>query len=444
MMRDADAGAHWTALQILVVVICTVINALDGMDVLIVSIIAPSLMEDWGIGLGALGMIFSAGLFGMMIGCVVVAPFADRFGRRPVVLAALTMLTVGMVGTGLVDTVSAFTAFRALAGVGIGTLLASIAALSGEFAPPGQRSIAIGWFQAGYPIGAVATGLVALWAIPAFGWQAVLVGAGGVGAILLPVAWKFLPESVAFLEARQPPRALARCNALRRRMDWPELSELPPPSTSRGVPIAQLFGPTLWRATLLLWLATLGGFAALYFMTSWITKLAIIAGLDHGDAIWATTIFNLGGFAGGLTMGWLAVRHRVGLLIRNFLVLAALFMTAFGTGMPLALLLATAGAIGVTLQGGFTGFYTLAAQLYPVEIRGSGIGWALGIGRGGAIISPLAGAYLLDGGLPLWMAFACFAVPLAISGILASLAGRNVPADLTGVVSSKPAPLPQS
>lgn len=427
-MRTAETGAEWAPLQILVVALCTIINALDGMDVLIISIVAPSIVDDWDISLSMLGLIFSAGLLGMMVGCVLVAPFADRVGRRPVVLGALILMTVGMVGTGLVRSVPAFIAFRALAGIGIGTLLASIAALVGEFAPPGRRSVAIGWFQAGYPAGAIVTGLAALWAIPQFGWQTVLVAAGAMSGLLLPVVWKLLPESPAFLEARQPPGALARLNDIRLRIGLPPFEAMPPRRAAPGIPVAQLFAAGMWRATLPLWLATLGGFAALYFMTSWITKVAVMAGLDHADAIAATTIFNLGGLAGGLAMGWLAVRYRAGALIRTFLLAAGLLMIAFGAGFPLALLLIVAGAIGVTLQGGFTGFYTLAAQLYPAEARGSGIGWALGIGRGGAIVSPLAGAWLLEGGLPLWIVFACFAVPLALSGLLAAFAGRKLAA----------------
>lgn len=422
--------ARWTPLQRIVVAICTLINALDGMDVLIISIVAPAMSKDWDVSFAALGIVFSAGLFGMMIGCVAVAPLADRFGRRPVVLAALAVMTLGTLGTGLAGALPGFVAFRALAGIGIGTLLASIAALASEFAPAGQRTVAIGWFQAGYPIGAVATGLVALWAIPAFGWQATLLGAGAISALLLPFAWVLLPESVAFLEVRQPPRALERSNGLRRRMGWPEQPALPPRQAGRGVAVGLLFADGLWRATLTLWFATLGGFAVLYFVTSWITKLAVMAGLGESDAIWATTVFNLGGFAGGLTIGWLATRRPIGTLIGLFLAAAAVLMMVFSISLPLAAVLLVAFGIGFALQGGFSGFYSLAAQLYPAEARGSGIGWALGIGRGGSIISPIAGAWLLGAGLPLWGVFACFAVPLVIAGLLARLAERLAPAIL--------------
>lgn len=420
--HEAAPVARWTPLQLLVVGLCVLINMLDGMDVMVIAYVAPALASDWGVGFEALGVIFSAGLAGMMIGCVFVAPFADTFGRRPIILLALAIMTVGMCGTGLVDTIPKFVFFRALAGVGIGTLLASIAALVAEYAPVERRSFAIGLFQAGYPVGAVLTGVVCVFTIPAFGWQATLFGAGLVSAVVLPVAYFWLPESVAYLEHRQPPRYLERVNDLRHRLGWITLSELPPRTVGGVTPgVGKLFAHGLWRSTLILWFATFLGFAVLYFVTSWIPKLATQAGLSVDKAIWAGSIFNLGGVVGTTTIGWFAARFRIGHLIRGYMIAAAVFLVIFSAKIPLFLVLAVAMLIGLFLQGGFSGFYSLAAKLYPADVRSSGIGWAIGIGRGGAIIGPLAGGLLLAREIPLWAIFAAFAVPLVISGVLASL-----------------------
>jgi benzoate transport len=420
--NQAVAPNRWTSLQILVVSLCVLINMLDGMDVMIIAYVAPAMAASWGVSFEALGAIFSAGLAGMMIGCVLVAPFADTFGRRPIILLALLIMTVGMCGTGLVDNIPAFVAFRTLAGIGIGTLLASIAALVSEYAPPDRRSFAIGLFQAGYPIGAVLTGVVCVWAIPAFGWQATLIGAGLVSAAVLPIAFFWLPESVAYLEHRQPPQALDKINALRHRLGWLQLSELAPRTIGGMTPgFGKLFANGLWRSTVILWVATFLSFAVLYFVTSWIPRLATEAGLSTDNAIWAGSIFNLGGFIGATSIGWLATRWHIGNLIRGYMVGAAIFLIIFSASMPLFLVLGVAMLIGLFLQGGFSGFYSLAAKLYPDEVRSSGIGWAIGIGRGGAIIGPLAGGFLLGRDLPLWVVFSCFAVPLALSGVLASM-----------------------
>jgi benzoate transport len=420
--REAASVRGWTALQVLVVALCVLINMLDGMDVMVIAFVAPALAASWHIGFEALGVIFSAGLAGMMIGCVFVAPFADTFGRRPITLFALAIMTVGMCATGVVDTIPQFVIFRALAGIGIGTLLATIAALVAEYAPAERRSFAIGLFQAGYPVGAVLTGIACLITIPAIGWQATLIGAGLVSAAVLPIAYVWLPESVAYLERRQPRGALERINSLRRRLGSQTLTELAPPTIAGVTPgVGKLFAAGLWRSTLVLWVATFLGFAVLYFVTSWIPKLAMEAGLTANKAIWAGSIFNLGGLVGTTSIGWFAARYRIGHLIRGYMVAAGIFLVIFSARMPLLLVLAVAMLIGLFLQGGFSGFYSLAAKLYPANVRSSGIGWAIGMGRGGAIIGPLAGGLLLAREVPLWGVFATFAIPLAVSGVLASL-----------------------
>ncbi|WIW90403.1 MFS transporter (plasmid) [Sphingobium sp. V4] len=421
-----DAGAAgWSRLQILVVLLCALINALDGMDVMIIAYVAPALASDWQVGVEALGVLFSAGLVGMMIGCILVAPFADIWGRRPTILLALVLMTIGALGCGLVGGLWSFALMRVVTGVGIGTLLASIAALVSEYAPAGRRSLAIGIFQAGYPVGAVLTGLVAILSIPTFGWQETMLGAGIISAVLIPVVWIFLPESVNFLETRQPAGALERINLLRGKLGRPALPHLAERPAASALPrMGDLLTQGRWRSTLTLWCATFLSFAVLYFITSWIPKLAVERGLDHGDAIWSGSIFNLGGVAGGLLIGWLAIRRPIGALIGLFFLACAALMILFTASLPLALLLCVACLLGMTLQGGFSGFYSLAAQVYPTSVRGAGIGWAVGIGRGGAVIGPMAGGLLLGAKLPLWLVFTCFAVPLCIAGVLAAITLR--------------------
>lgn len=418
----APGTAGWTRIQVMVVAICTVINMLDGMDVLIISYIAPAMAEEWGVSFEVLGVIFSAGLVGMMLGSIVIAPLADGIGRRPVVLGALVVITAGAFGTGLVQTIPAFVGFRFLTGLGIGTLLASVAALASEYAPPGKRSIAIGCFQAGYPIGAVLTGLVSIWSIPQFGWQATLLGTAMVSAVVLPFAFALLPESLDFLQNRQPAGALAKINALRLRLHLPQLGSLPPPRSRSAVPkLGHLFAGGRWKSTLTLWLSIFLGYLVLYFVTSWIPRLASEAGLSAANSLWAGSIFNVGGIIGTTSIGWLATKRDIGWLIRSYMLVGAVLLVVFSQPMPLVAVLGVAVGMGLAVQGGFSGFYSLAAQIYPTEIRSSGIGWAIGIGRGGSVIGPLLGGFLLGQHLPLWIVFLCFAIPLALSGVLAAL-----------------------
>jgi benzoate transport len=417
----------WTRFRATIIAICVLINMLDGMDVMVIAYVAPALSRDWNIGFELLGAIFSAGLAGMMIGSIVVAPFADRVGRRPVILAALVMMTLGMVGTGLAKGLAVFLVCRGLAGIGIGALLASIATMVAEYAPTRSRAFAMGMFQSSYQIGAILTGLVSLWSIPTLGWQATLVGAGLVSALALPLVWFVLPESLHFLEHSQHQGALEKSNALRLRLGQPEYTALPPKPSSdkRTLVITGLFREGLLLPSLLLWLSIFMAFAVLYFVTNWIPRLSTEAGLSIEKAIWAGMVFNAGGFIGALSIGWLADRLQMGQLIRSFLVIGGVLLVLFGLPMPLPATLLVAALIGFTLQGGFSGFYALTASLYDPEVRSTGIGWAIGIGRGGSVLGPFVGGLLLVQELPLWLVFACFAAAMALAGVLAALVRRK-------------------
>jgi MFS family permease len=402
--RADRAREAWTGAQALVVALCCLVNMLDGMDTLIVSFVSPSLATQWHVSFQALGVVFSMGLAGMMVGSVVLAPLADFIGRRPMIILGVALLSIGTITSGMVDSTIAFALCRLVIGCGIGALLASVAALVSESAPPARRTVAIGIFQAGYPLGAVFTGFACIWFIPRYGWQATLVGAGITSTIVIPILWWLLPES----KRQAPPQSTAHA-----------------PATSR---LREIFANGMWQSTALLWVATLLAYAVLYFVTSWIPKLATEAGLNASDSLWAGTMFNFGGLFGGLLMGWLAQRRRVGHLIATFFVVSAAAMMLFGAAGSLAEagVFGVAFLMGLALQGGFTGFYSLGALLYPTEVRSTGIGWAVGIGRAGSIVGPLVGGFLLAQSLPLWIVQLCFAVPLLFAGVVSLVVGRNV------------------
>jgi MFS family permease len=191
-----------------VLVICCLLNALDGMDIVIFSYIAPVLIENWHITPGTMGIIFSASLWGMMIGCLFIAPLADRFGRRRLMLIMLAIIGCSMIASGLSRSVPELLATRFAIGIGIGAILASMAALVSEYAPPNQAGLAVSIENAGYPLGAVATGLLAAKLLPIYGWQHLLLGAGVLSLLAFVLTALLLPESVDFLLSVQPRGAL--------------------------------------------------------------------------------------------------------------------------------------------------------------------------------------------------------------------------------------------
>ena len=420
LARHADEGAspsEWTPRRASVVALCFLLNMLDGADLLIMSFIAPRLAADWSISPEQLGVIFSASLAGMAIGCLFVAPLADRFGRRPMIMLALVIVGIAMLVSGQVTTVSQLMIARLFVGVGVGTIGVSMTALATEFAPVRYAGFAAGFVQAGWPLGSVITAFVAAALIHTAGWHILLSAIGVLSLVLLAIVTVALPESLSFLERRQPIGALDRANRLRAQMDLPTLTTLPQPETiTSRANVAALFADGRRNQSLILWLAVTFGYFVLYFAISWIPKLSAQAGLPVRDAIFAGATYNFGAFVGTTLIGVLAVRYRLNRVTALFMTLGAAAMIVFGSvALPIVLTLAVAMLVGIFVGGGFNGFWGLAASLYPSEMRGTGIGWALGVGRIGAVLGPIVGGLLVGAGLGNGAIFLIYAIPLLVA-----------------------------
>ncbi|MDE2301257.1 MAG: MFS transporter [Sphingomonadales bacterium] len=381
---EGGAAAGWSARGLAIVGLCFAINMADGIDVTMLSYIAPRLQAEWGMGSAEMGRLFGAGLAGMAIGGMGIAPLADRFGRRIVIILALLLMSLGMLLSGFAPGPAVLLGLRVVVGAGIGTVLAAMAALAAEAAPAAQRNLAVGLVQAGYPFAAIFTGLIAAAALPAHGWRVLVIGAGLVSLVFLPAALVLLPQ-------------------VRR----------PAPGTPGRV--SALFAARYRASTAALWLAVFSGLMVLYFIVSWIPRLAIAAGLSETNGIYAGALYNCGAFAGTALMSLAALRLPLGRLVPAMLIGAGAAMLAFGSTHPgIAATLLLAFLIGVLLQGGYNGIWPLAAAAYPEEIRATGVGWAIGVGRAGAIIGPWAGGLLMAAQVSLPGLFAAYCLPLVL------------------------------
>ncbi|MEZ0610085.1 MFS transporter [Fibrella sp. WM1] len=406
--------------QILMVGICFVLNMNDGIDVLVVSFTGSEIIREWGLSKSELGYVFSAGLAGMTLGCFVLAPFGDKVGRRRMFILALSLITTGMLLASVVAVYWQLLACRFITGLGIGCILPSLAAVAAEFANEKRRDFAVGLVQAGWPIGAILAGFFTAWAVPLFGWRVAYLAAGLVSAVMLVFISLFMPESLAYLLGRQPANALQTINALLIRMGQPIIARLPPPTTqSANVPIANLVSPQYRNATIRLWIGVFFGMVTLYTVMSWVPTLAHDAGMPFVLATYVGTSLNLGAFVGSLTIGLLAGRYRLRVLIPLFLLIAFGVMMAYGSLSltPVLMFLLTFG-IGFFVQGGFNGFYPAITRVYPATVRTTGIGLAVGVGRFGAILGPGLFGVLSDASLSKPALMALFSAPLLIAGLM--------------------------
>lgn len=407
-----------TLLQVTVFVICVFMNMLDGMDVLVIAYAAPALAADWSTPPETLGTIFSAGLFGMAAGAAFLAPFADKIGRRNMIMICVIVMGTGIFLTANSQSEWQLIALRFVSGLGIGSMLATAATMGAEYAPDRNRNFIVSIILSGYPIGATLSGLAAASIIPEYGWRAMFIVAGSATLVTLPIVWFLLPESLDFLIKTRPRNALERANRILKRMGHDGVSELPPaPEEIKAASVSELFKhgrkmPTIW-----LWIAFFMSFVTLYFLTSWIPKLASSTGISMKLAIYAGTVFNLGAFFGIVTQGYLSLKFGLRRIISFYLLGTAVLMCIFGYVSASWIILLLFGLIGWGVQGGFVGFYSVAARLYPTAVRNTGIGWGIGAGRIGAIVGPKIGGTLIGMGLTLTTNFLIFSVPMLIAAV---------------------------
>lgn len=365
-------------------------NMLDGMDVMVVSYAAPNISKAWQITSQSLGIVFSAGLLGMSIGAMFLAPRADKIGRKAMILICNVLMGLSVFGTSWANSVEMLMLFRVISGVGIGGMLASTATLTAENAPTNAKDFWVSFVMAGYPVGAVLSGLAAASIIPQYGWQSMFQVAGITSIVTLPIVFFFLKESSEFLD-----KSVVKKNPA----------------------VGALLTQKYQKATIGLWVAIFMAFATLYFLTTWIPKLAAATGISEKLAIYAGTVFNLGAFFGIVSQGYFSTKFGLQKTIATYLFLTALLMLLFGYIHDSVLVLITFGLLGFGVQGGFVGMYSLAAKMYPTEIRATGVGWAVGAGRIGAIVGPLLGGFLIGAGLSMASNFMIFAIPTIIAGV---------------------------
>jgi len=414
-------GQKMTFLQYGTLVICFLMNMLDGMDVLVISFTATAISNEWGVSPEALGVVFSAALAGMTTGALLIAPLADRIGRKTLILACAVLMGLSIYATSLAQGVNQLMILRFISGLGIGGMLASASTLASEYAPNRSKDFWVSFVLGGYPIGAVFSGLVAAEIIPAYGWRAMFQFAGVATLITLPLIILFCAESLEYLVRRRPNNALDKVNRILAKMELAPFKELPQLERSLTLQsVKSLFSGGLKMQTIFLWISFFMAFATLYFLISWIPKLTTAAGMPERFGIYSGTVFNLGSFAGILILGGLALKLGLRKTIFVFLLSAAVLMSVFGWFSGSAMVLIMFGLIGFTMQGGFVGLYPVAARIYSAEIRSTGVGWAIGAGRLGAVFGPILAGYLVGAGLTVATNFIIFAIPCTIAGITAT------------------------
>jgi len=407
-----------TPLQWRVVVLCWLVNILDGFDLLAISFAAPAIAKTWALDPQTLGIVFSSGLLGMTVGSLLLGPAADRIGRRRMILLATTILGLSTLATAGATSVGQLLLLRGMTGIAIGALLPSLNTLVAEYTPDRRRNLAISFMHLGYPLGGIAGGLLASYIIPSAGWQALFLSGGIFTLAILPVLLFGLPESLHYLLQKNQPAAQAMTSKLAIRLGI----DLHAAQAQRVTTSAARFKDVLrgqWLMPgLALWACFFLGNLTLYFLLNWTPTILVEAGLSTVQAMHAGMLLNLGGGIGMLSLGYLSARWSIYRMMSGYFILGGLFIMALGQVPKADMLFGLTILAGFFALGGLIGLYSLAARLYPDATRATGVGLAIGAGRFGAILGPYAGGVLISMGWPMGSYFALLALPLIAVAVI--------------------------
>lgn len=405
MQRDPQEildNSPMTPVQVMAVILCVALNALDGFDVLSISFASPGIANEWGIDRAALGIVLSMELIGMAIGAMVLGGMADKIGRRSTILICLVLMSCGMLAAGFAQGVMDLLAYRLITGIGIGGMLASTNAMAAEYSNARHRSMAVTFMAGGYPVGVIIGGSVAAELLNSFDWRAIFFFGAVVTGAFLVIVWYFLPESVSYLAKRRPPGALEQVNRILVRMRHEPVDSLPEEKVVASKSTATLFSSELRTLTILLTLAYFAHIMTHYFFLKWVPKLVTDMGYVASAAgavlVWA----NVGGVVSSILMGLLSHRFSMRALTMAVLVGCAVAIALFGhETSSLAGLTSVAVIAGFFTQAAVVGLYAIFAQSFPTEVRAGGTGFVIGVGRGGAALGPIAAGILFSIGFGL-------------------------------------------
>jgi AAHS family 4-hydroxybenzoate transporter-like MFS transporter len=417
-------------LQLRVAALCTLVQICDGYDLNSVAWAVPSLIRDWHLPPSAFTMAFLWSSIGIMVGALSAGPIGDRFGRRPLLLASLTIFGIASLLSAVASSLSMLTLLRFLTGIGIGGGFSGAAALTGDYAPHRLRATMIMATFTGAPLGGFLGGQIVALLLAELGWRMIFVLGGMLPLALLPVLVLWLPESPRFLAARQ--NLSPRNAALLRRLDIASASDAV--DVARSNPIRMLFGRDYALQTVLLWIIFFCSLLNLFLFAYWMPTVLNLIGMSPAQAVFAASLRDLGAIFAVLYLGLaidrigperaLALHYAAGAV---FIAVIALFALSF------AILCVIIFLAGMTIIGSQAGVNGACGKLYPARMRTSGIGWALGIGRLGGIVAPVLGGYLLAVGLPpmhIFLVGCLFALIAAAATAL--LAFRNTRVEPSG------------
>jgi AAHS family 4-hydroxybenzoate transporter-like MFS transporter len=414
-------------LQLRVAALCTLVQICDGYDLNSVAWAVPPLIREWHLPPSMFTIAFMWSSVGIMVGALTAGPIGDRLGRRPLLITALTIFGLASLLSAVAGSLAILSVLRFFTGVGIGGGFSGAAALAGDYAPHRLRATMIMATFTGAPLGGFLGGQIVALLLAQFGWPMIFVLGGAFPLVLVPVLALWLPESPRFLAARKT--VSPRQAALLQRLDIAS-AQGDAVDVARSNPILMLFGQGYALQTVLLWVIYFCSLLNLFLFAYWMPTVLTLIGMSPAQSVFVSSLKDFGGIVAALYLGLAIDRIGPERTLALHYAAGAVFIAAIALfALPYAILCVTTFLAGVTIIGSQTGANGACGKLYPARMRTSGLGWAFGIGRLGAIAAPVLGGYLLALGLPptrIFLSACLFALIAAAATALLAFRGSRI------------------
>lgn len=372
--------------------LCGAVLFLEGYDIASVGYAIPSLVDAWKVRPSAFTPVLTVGNVGLLLGSLCAGLLGDRLGRKRVLIACAAVFGVFSLLSAFANSPLHLAELRFLAGLGLGGGIPLAVALAADLAPSTSRGRLVILMCLGIGFGFAVGGLLASQLVRLFDWPAIFATGGVLPLAFVPVLALWLPESI-------PSRTPARRRNL----------------------VGALFQDGLASTTLLLWPINLLNLLGIYFILQWTPAILHSTGIIPSRAILGTTMYALGTIVGPVVIASIVDRFGIERVLTCALSFGALCTLSIGLFNPrfwiLAIFIWGAG-VGAGSQ---TGINSLSGIAYPVVVRSTGAGWALGAGRIGTISGPLLGGLLLSLGFRPQKMFLAAAVPAFLAALLMAI-----------------------
>jgi AAHS family benzoate transporter-like MFS transporter len=384
-------------------VLCWLTVLLEGYDLVALGATIPTLLKTHHLGFTAAGAtaVATVSLIGVAVGAAGLGPLTDRFGRRGVLIASVLLFSVFTLVTPLAPNVALFGVLRFAAGLGLGACMPVALTVMSENLPARRRASASTFTMTGYHVGAVLTSVLAL--IAGEDWHLLFYGGGAVGLAVVPLMWWKLPESAAYLAAKQQPEA----ERLRMR---------------------DLLGPRFRRISVAVWIGSFMGLLLVYGLNTWLPQLMHTAGYPISTSISLLLVLNVGALLGLVLAGTIADRRGIRPIARIWFGTAAVLLAVLSLHIGNSLLLNTLVLLtGVFVFSAQVLIYGYVAQVFPAQARGTALGLTSAVGRLGSIVGPFITGALVTAGVAYPWGFWFFAAVAALGLVAVLLLGSRSP-----------------